>query len=394
MRKKILAGFLVVAILVTAGIVAVRLNTTEASAAPDAQPNGAIHNDGATALQAHNHESDDKPQAVAPNAVKRGDGGQFGDAPNNSDHEGDDDEAKPFIGIAIIPVEGNEGALIVRVVDGSPADGKLQTGDIITEIDADAIGGPRDVVDYVREQEPGDVIVFEVMRDGEAMDVSVTVGEREDDEYGMRGKGKQGYGDYRGTPMPFGRGFYEDEDKDFDFDLDFFYDGRDEKLILSETRYMTDDGVETTRKAVGTVQNINTTAGTFDLLLLDESETLSFKINDDTKVLIDTEGSIAGLSADEPTLVMDVIDTEGVSDVQLVAQGEFAEIGSKRGFGMMKKGYDDFAPRGFNMERGDGFAPRRFMERFERDGFNPQRFFFGWRSDDDGDGERRGRRSD
>ena len=384
MKKKILAGFLVVAILVTAGIVAVRLNTTEASAAPDAQPSGAIHNDsndGATALQAQNPESDGKPQAGAPNSAKRGDGAQSGDAPNNSDHEGDDDEAKPFIGIAIIPVEGNEGALIVRVVDGSPADGKLQTGDIITEIDGDAIGGPRDVVDYVREQEPGDVIVFEVMRDGTAMDVSVTVGEREDDEYGMRGKGKQGYGDYRGTPMPFGRGFYEDEDKDFDFDLDFFYDGRDEKLILSETRYMTDDGVETTRKAVGTAQNVNASAGTFDLLLLDESETLSFKINDDTKVLIDTEGSIAGLSADEPTLVVEVIDAEGASDVQLVAQGEFAEMGSKRGFGMMKRGYD-------------GFAPRGFMERFERDEFNPQRFFFGWRSDDDGDSERRGRRND
>ena len=119
------------------------------------------------------------------------------------------------------------------------------------------------------------------------------------------------------------------------------------------------------------------------MLLLDESETLSFKINDDTKVMIDTTGSIAGLSADEPTLVMDVIDAEGVSDVQLVAQGEFAEMGNKRGYGMMK--------RGFKMERGDNFAPPGFMERFEREGFNPQRFFFRWRSDDNGDDERRGR---
>ena len=319
MKKKILAGFLVVAVLVTAGIVAARVGTAEAS-------------------------------------------------------------GRPFIGIAIIPIEDDEGALIVRVVDDSPADGNLQEGDIITALDGDAIDGPRDVVDYVREQEPGDVIVFEVMRDGAAMDVSVTVGERdENDDYGhMRG----GYGRYGG-------GDYHDEHKRFDFDMGLFHES--EQLILSETRYMTDDGVETTRKAVGTVQNINASAGTFDLLLLDESETLSFKINDDTKVMIDTTGSIAGLSADEPTLVMDVIDAEGVSDVQLVAQGEFAEMGNKRGYGMMKRDYDGFGQRGFRMGHGDNFAPPGFMERFEREGFNPQRFFFRWRSDDNGDDERRGR---
>ena len=312
MKKKILAGFLVVAVLVTAGIVAARVGTAEAS-------------------------------------------------------------GRPFIGIAIVPIEDDEGALIVRVVDDSPADGKLQTGDIITALDGDAIDGPRDVVDYVREQEPGDVIVFKVMRDDSALNVSVTVGERdEDDDYRhMRGR----YGRYGGD--------YDYDDDPFDFDFDIF-DDADERLIVSETRYMTDDGVETTRKAVGTVQNINASAGTFDLLLLDESETLSFKINDDTKVMIDTTGSIAGLSADEPTLVMDVIDAEGVSDVQLVAQGEFAEMGNKRS-------YDGFGQRGFRMGHGDNFAPPGFMERFEREGFNPQRFFFRWRSDDNGDGERRGR---
>ena len=300
MKKKILAGFLVVAILVTAGIVAARV--------------------GATQVSADSHA-----------------------------------ETKPYIGIAITPVQDDDGALIVRVIDDSPADGKLQTGDIITALDGDAIEGPRDVVEYVREQEPGDVIVFKVMRDDTAMNVSVTVGEREDeDDYGrMRDRYGRWGGDY-------------DDDEDFDFDI--FEE--EERLILSEMRYMTDDGVETNRKAVGTVKNVNATAGTFDLLLLDESETLSFKVNEDTKVLIDTTGNIAGLSAEEITLVVEEIDAEGVSDVQMVAQGEFAEMGNKRGSRMMKRDYG-------------GFAPRGFMERFEREGFNPQRFLFRWGNGDD-----------
>ena len=305
MKKKILAGFLVVAILAAAGITAVRLNTAEVSADTDT-------------------------------------------------------ESKPYIGIAITPIENAAGALIVRVMDDSPADGKLQTGDTITALDGEAIDGPRDVVEYVREQEPGDVIVFKVTRGGAAMNVSVTVGEREDDDY-----------DYGRMRDRYGRmgGDYDDYDKRFGFDLDAF-EGRDKELILSETHYMTDDGVEKTREAVGMVRNVNASAGTFDLLLLDESETLSFKVNEDTKVLIDATGSIAGLDAEEPTLVMEVIDAEGVSDVQLVAQGEFAEMGKRRGFGMMRRDHD-------------GFAPRGFMERFEREGFNPQRFFFRWRNGDD-----------
>ena len=300
MKKKILAGFLVVAMLVAAGIVAARV--------------------GATQVSADSHA-----------------------------------ETKTYIGIAITPVQDDDGALIVRVIDDSPADGKLQTGDIITALDGDAIEGPRDVVEYVREQEPGDVIVFKVMRDDTAMNISVTVGEHEDeDDYGrMRDRYGRWGGDY-------------DDDEDFDFDI--FEE--EERLILSEMRYMTDDGVETNRKAVGTVQNVNATAGTFDLLLLDESEILSFKVNEDTKVLIDTTGQISGLSAEEITLVVEEIDAEGVSDVQMVAQGEFAEMGNKRGSRMMKRDYG-------------GFAPRGFMERFEREGFNPQRFFFRWGNGDD-----------
>ena len=291
MKKKLLVSLLVVAILVTAGIVAAQVGTAEAS-------------------------------------------------------------GKPFIGIAITSVpEGSDtdGALIVRVVEGSAADGSLQVDDIITALDDESVSGPRDVVRIVREHAPGDTIVFTVVRDGTSMDISITVGERDSSAYdGRRGK-RSGYGGGL-----FGKGA--------------------ERLVLSDTRYMTDDGVKTVRKAVGTAQNIDADAGTFDLLLRDDSETLSFTTSDDTKIALDSvegEASLSDLSADATTMVVQVTQPDGTSEVQSVVQGDFSltvhSLFGRNGFDRMRR---------FGMEDSDGFSPRSF--------------FFGWFGDRDGDSRGRG----
>ena len=145
---------------------------------------------------------------------------------------------------------------------------------------------------------------------------------------------------------------------------------------------MTDDGIKTVRKAVGTAQNIDASAATFDLLLRDESETLSFTIDDDTKIATDTaegEASLSDLTADATTMVVEVTLPDGTSEVQYVAQGEFSllvhSILGRHGFDRM---------------------PR--IGRDDSDGFSPQRFFFRWRnnhdSNSDGGSERRGRGHD
>ena len=112
MKRKLLGGLLVVAILATAGIVAAQVNTTEASAKSPAWQAGIPIRDG-------------------------------------SDAEQSESTSKPFVGIAITsaPEDSDiDGALIVRVVEGSPADGNLQADDIIAAVDDESVSGPDDVV--------------------------------------------------------------------------------------------------------------------------------------------------------------------------------------------------------------------------------------------------------
>ena len=320
MKKKLLGGFLVVAILATAGLVAARVNTSEASAKTHTEQRGVFDDDGISAQQSES-------------------------------------TGKPYIGIAVTSVQedsATDGALIVRVVEGSAADGNLEVDDIITALDGESVGGPRDVVRIVHEHSPGDVIVFSVVRDGSSMDISVTAGEYE-------ASGHEGRGGKRGGHYKSG-----------------IFDKSNEQLVLSDTRYMTDDGVKTVRKAVGTAQNIDASAATFDLLLRDESETLSFTIDADTKIATDTaegEASLSDLTADATTMVVEVTLPDGTSEVQYVAQGEFSllvhSILGRHGFDRM---------------------PR--IGRDDSDGFSPQRFFFRWRSGNDNNGEGRGRGHD
>ena len=291
MKKLLLGGFLLAAVLGAAGFAAMFAGATEAS--------------------------ETKPTAQT--ATERHITAQQADAT-----ETDEATAKPYIGISIrnAPEDGDiDGALVVGVVEGSPADGSLQVDDIITAIDSVAVSGARDVVSIVREGAPGDSIVFSVSRAGFATDISITVGELPADghphskrRHRHMGKRAHGYGHGHLGHMNMGKGMLG---------------GAHDSLITSESRYLTDDGVKTVLTAAGTTQNIDATAGTLDLLLRDESETLSFTINDDTKIFVQgVEGaaSIADLSAntDTTTMVMQVTNEDGTQQVHLVAQGNFA----------------------------------------------------------------------
>lgn len=347
MKTKLIAAAIVAAVLVSAGVIAgIRANISEAGGASNAEPRATTANSAAN------------PQPDAPQIAHARSG------------------RIPYIGIAIARVpedadatagdgdasDNGGGALIVKVMAGSPADGSLQVDDVITALDGEAIDGPRDVVALVRDAEPGDTLVFSVRRGDADMDVTVSVGEREAGDFARYGRGH------------FGGGYFDEHDYDDDG-----LDG----LILSETRRQTDEGVMTERKAVGTVQSVDVASGVLNLLLADESETLTFTINEDTEVLINRSGSLGGLSATETTLVVEVIDAEGARNVEMVAQGEMD-------FGAHDK---DFGERGF------GF-PHSFM--FEKRGFGFPRFGwgddaermwdkFGW-DDDRRGGERSGRR--
>lgn len=347
MKTKLIAAAIVAAVLVSAGVIAgIRANISEAGGAPNAERRAMPANSAA------NPQPDAAQTAEARNGRIPYIGIAIARVPEDDDaaDDGDEDAA-----------ENGDGALIVKVMAGSPADGNLQVDDIITALDGDAIDGPRDVVAIVRDAEPGDTIVFSVRRADADMDVSVTVGARASGDFARYGRGHFG-------------GYFDEHDYDDDG-----LDG----LILSETRRQTDEGVMTVRKAVGTVQSVDVARGVLNLLLADESETLSFTINEDTKVLINRSGSLGGLSATETTLVVEEIDAEGARNVEMVAQGDM-------NFGMQGLRDKDFGARGFGFPHPFMFGERAFdFPRFDFfDGDAKRKWHrFGW-DDDRRGGER------
>ncbi len=72
------------------------------------------------------------------------------------------------------------GAYIIEVVPGSPAEkGGLQAGDLITAIDGREVFVFGDLLSYlITEKSPGDDIVLTVLRDGQQIELTVTVGSR------------------------------------------------------------------------------------------------------------------------------------------------------------------------------------------------------------------------
>lgn len=73
-------------------------------------------------------------------------------------------------------VEQTEGAYIVEVIEGTPAaDGGLQAGDIVLTVDGDILDVERTLADRLVAYEPGDTITLEVLRDGEPLELEITL---------------------------------------------------------------------------------------------------------------------------------------------------------------------------------------------------------------------------
>lgn len=77
-------------------------------------------------------------------------------------------------------------------------------------------------------------------------------------------------------------------------------------LISSSARYTRDGADKTVRYAVGTPQNVNSAAGTFDILLKDGSGAMSFAMNDDVKLAINGVEDMAGLDGANTVTVREV----------------------------------------------------------------------------------------
>ncbi len=94
--------------------------------------------------------------------------------------------SKPYIGISVTDVSKEtqsyglpQGASVKVVAEDAPAaKGGLQVNDIITAVDGKEITGSSDVVSIIKESEVGQVLKFTVYRQGESLDLEITVGEQ------------------------------------------------------------------------------------------------------------------------------------------------------------------------------------------------------------------------
>jgi serine protease Do len=72
-----------------------------------------------------------------------------------------------------------EGAYVEEVVEGGPSEAAgLQVGDVIVSLAGDAVADSGDVLDRLLEHEPGEEVPVTVVRDGENLQIDVTLGTR------------------------------------------------------------------------------------------------------------------------------------------------------------------------------------------------------------------------
>jgi len=89
--------------------------------------------------------------------------------------------------------EGNTGALVTTVAPGTPAEGKLLSGDIVTAIDGKSLNDADELHNTVAETAPGTVVHLTVFRDGRQITVALTIGTQpENMEAMLPGRGGEG----------------------------------------------------------------------------------------------------------------------------------------------------------------------------------------------------------
>jgi len=77
-------------------------------------------------------------------------------------------------------LDSRDGAMVTQVLPDRPAErAGLEIGDIILTVDGERIRNTRDLIDYVSAQGPDATVELEILRDGETIEKSVTLDERE-----------------------------------------------------------------------------------------------------------------------------------------------------------------------------------------------------------------------
>jgi serine protease Do len=86
--------------------------------------------------------------------------------------------------------DGETGVLVEKVMQNTPATGKLEEGDIITSYDGKDVADVQSLRNHVAMSPPGTTIKLGIFRDKKPTEVSLTLGEQPDDAEAMFGAGQ------------------------------------------------------------------------------------------------------------------------------------------------------------------------------------------------------------
>ncbi|NJL95862.1 MAG: PDZ domain-containing protein, partial [Anaerolineae bacterium] len=112
------------------------------------------------------------------------------------------DDTQPWIGISL--QDQPEGVRVMDVASDSPAEeADLQVGDLIVAIDGDAIAEVEALIAAVSERAVGEVVVLEVEREAETLEIEVTLGERPADLDTREREPMGFFFDREGVSLPF-----------------------------------------------------------------------------------------------------------------------------------------------------------------------------------------------
>ena len=117
--------------------------------------------------------------------------------------------SKPYIGVSIYDVSAEAqlygipmGAAVQSVTEGSPAQAAgLQPNDVITEVNGRAIAGSSDLVNVVGEHRVGDELTLKVYRQGQYLEVRLTVAEQVSSAMGQENQQSQQSQEQSGMPQ-------------------------------------------------------------------------------------------------------------------------------------------------------------------------------------------------
>ncbi len=120
--------------------------------------------------------------------------------------------AKPYIGVTVGNVSSDyqlyglpQGAAVQSVTEGGPAAlGGLAAGDIVTKANDRDITGSEDLVQLVQASSPGDVLYLTVYRQGETLNLTITIEEQRQDALAQKEPQQQTQQQMPQGGFPFG----------------------------------------------------------------------------------------------------------------------------------------------------------------------------------------------